>query len=112
MPKYVHLEFCRMFRLSREAASQLADHIESSRFHPNAVHGRQTMSTEKTCLIALTYIATLVSMAHKADRFDVPESSVQSGLNRLMDFLFSISEEVIGHSAPLVYLRGTPAEPN
>ncbi|KAH7979687.1 hypothetical protein HPB49_010564 [Dermacentor silvarum] len=95
VPRYVDLEFRRMFHRSREAASQLADCFESSCFYPNAVHGRQIMSAEKRCLVALTCLSTQVSMAQTADKFDVAESSVQNGLNRLLDFLLSISEEAI-----------------
>ncbi|KAH9373063.1 hypothetical protein HPB48_019045 [Haemaphysalis longicornis] len=53
------------------------------------------MSAEKTFLIGLTYLAMQITMNHIADKFDVAESSVQNNLNRLLDFLFSISEEII-----------------
>ncbi|KAH9364185.1 hypothetical protein HPB48_015665 [Haemaphysalis longicornis] len=95
VPRYMDFEFQRLFRLPRDAARHPIERFEASPFYPKAVHGRPRMSAEKTFLIGLRYLATQMTMNHIADKFDVAESSVQNSLNRLLDFLFSISEEVI-----------------
>ncbi|KAK8773589.1 hypothetical protein V5799_011877 [Amblyomma americanum] len=93
VPRYVDVEFRRLFRLSQEAAGRLNEKFEASLFYPQATHGRPRMSSEKTVLIALTYLTTQTSMVQIADKFDVAESSVQNSLNRVL--LFSMSEQVI-----------------
>lgn len=45
--------------------------------------------------MGLTYLATQMAMNQIADKFGMAESSVQNSLNRLLDFLFSMSDEVI-----------------
>ncbi|XP_077551269.1 uncharacterized protein LOC144166230 [Haemaphysalis longicornis] len=49
------------------------------------------MSSEKTLLIALTYISTQSAVYRIADKFDVAESSMHLPINRVLAFFYSIS---------------------
>ncbi|KAL1420563.1 hypothetical protein MTO96_004517 [Rhipicephalus appendiculatus] len=93
--RYFDYEFKRLFRLSRETFETLVGRFKSSSFFPRPRGGRPQIAVEKTCLIALSYLGTQNSMYRIADTFDVSESSVSLCLKRVLDFLFSISEEVI-----------------
>ncbi|KAH7971599.1 hypothetical protein HPB52_000342 [Rhipicephalus sanguineus] len=73
----------------------LVGRFKSSSFFPRPRGGRPQIAAEKTCLIALSYLGTQNSMYRIADTFDVSESSVSLCLKRVLEFLFSISEEVI-----------------
>ncbi|KAH9372553.1 hypothetical protein HPB48_015776 [Haemaphysalis longicornis] len=87
VPCYMDFEFQRLFRLPRDAASQLIKRFGVSAFYPKAVHLRPRMSPEKTCLIGLTYLPTQMTMKQIDDKFDVAESLVRNSPNRLQDFL-------------------------
>lgn len=92
---YLEHEFKRLFRLSRETFDWLSAKFRFSAFYPNAVQGRQQITAEKTCLTALVYIGSQVSMYSIGDKFDVTESSVHACVTRVIHFLHSISGEVI-----------------
>lgn len=93
--RYFDYEFKRLFRLSRETFETLVGRFKSSPFFPRPRGGRPQIPAEKTCLISLSYLGTQNSMYRIADTFDVSESSVSLCLKRVLDFLFSISDEVI-----------------
>ncbi|KAH7979011.1 hypothetical protein HPB49_007772 [Dermacentor silvarum] len=93
--RYFGFEFKRMFRLSRETFSDLVARYESSPFFPDSPGGRTRITAEKTCLVVLSYIGSQSSMYCLADRFDLSESSVLVCIERLFNFLNSISGEVI-----------------
>ncbi|CAN7942603.1 unnamed protein product, partial [Ixodes hexagonus] len=57
--------------------------------------GRPRITAEKTCLIALTYLGTQMSIYQIADKFDVTESSAHLCIGRVLRFLNAISEDVI-----------------
>ncbi|XP_050042541.1 uncharacterized protein [Dermacentor andersoni] len=92
---YFEFEFKRLFRLSRETFNCLADRYQASPFFPEARGGRARISAEKTCLIVLSYLGSQCSMYSIADRFDVTESSVHACIERVLNLLHSMSEEVI-----------------
>ncbi|XP_070390216.1 uncharacterized protein [Dermacentor albipictus] len=91
VPMYLEFEFKKLFRLSRSTCGALVEEFEASSYYPEGTRGRPRISAEKTVLIALTYIATQQTMYHIADKFDVSESTVHAALNRVLDFIFSIS---------------------
>ncbi|KAK8787336.1 hypothetical protein V5799_022886 [Amblyomma americanum] len=116
VPRYLATEFRRLFRLTRETARNLTDRFEASPYYPRGEHGRPQITAEKTMLIGLTYLATQMTVNHIADKFDVAESSVEVCLNRLLEFLFIISAEIIRWSTPAErersgYLLGDSAYP-
>lgn len=74
--RYHEYEFKRLFRLSRETFDYFSAKFRASAFYPNAVQGRQQISAEKTCLIALVYLGSQISMYAIGDKFDVTESVV------------------------------------
>ncbi|KAK8762065.1 hypothetical protein V5799_026668 [Amblyomma americanum] len=55
---------------------QDANRVPGCAFYPSAVHDREKISAEKTCLITLAYIGSQMSMYAIGDKFDVTESSV------------------------------------
>ncbi|XP_037513266.1 putative nuclease HARBI1 [Rhipicephalus sanguineus] len=93
--RYFGFEFKRMFRLSRETFRDLVARYQTSSFFPDSAGGRPRISADKTCLVVLSYLGSQSSMYSLADRFDVSESSVHTCIERVLDFLNSISEEVI-----------------
>ncbi|XP_037529355.1 uncharacterized protein LOC119406695 [Rhipicephalus sanguineus] len=93
--RYFQFEFKRLFRLSRETFISLADRYRESPFFPEAYGGHARISAEKTCLIVLSYLGSQCSMYSIADRFDVTESSVHACIDRVLNLLQSLSEEVI-----------------
>ncbi|CAN7943558.1 unnamed protein product, partial [Ixodes hexagonus] len=95
VPRYLDFEFRRLFRLSRQTAEIVVDHFEASSFYPATAHGRPRITAEKTCLIALTYLGTQMSIYQMADKFDVTESSAHMCIGRVLRFLNAISEDVI-----------------
>ncbi|XP_072140969.1 uncharacterized protein [Dermacentor andersoni] len=94
--RYFDFEFKRLFRLSRETFDRLATGYMASPFFPSATRrGRPRVSAEKTCLVVLCYLGGQCSMYSLADRFDLAVSTVHSCVVRMLDFLNSVSEEVI-----------------
>ncbi|XP_050038849.1 uncharacterized protein [Dermacentor andersoni] len=93
--RYHEHEFKRLFRLSRETFDWLSGQFRASTFYPNALQGRQKISAEKTCLIALVYVGSQMSMYAIGDKFDVAESSVHACVTRFVHFLHSLSGDVI-----------------
>ncbi|KAL1481390.1 hypothetical protein MTO96_034497 [Rhipicephalus appendiculatus] len=93
--RYYEFEFKRLFRLSRDTSERLATRFEHSPFFPKPHGGRPQIPAGKTCLIALSYLGSQTSMYKIADTFDVSESSVSLCLRRILQFLFSISAEII-----------------
>ncbi|KAH7949604.1 hypothetical protein HPB49_012666 [Dermacentor silvarum] len=91
VPAYMNMEFRIMFRLSRSSAAAVVGEFEKSAFYPKGWHGRKQLSAEKTALITLTYLGTQTTMYAIADKFDVCESSVHTSIQRVLDFLMSIS---------------------
>ncbi|KAL1472739.1 hypothetical protein MTO96_022792 [Rhipicephalus appendiculatus] len=92
---YMHMEFTKMFRLSRSTAATLVEEFETSAFCPQGSSGRTKLSAEKTVLIALIYRGTQTAMYAITDRFDVRESSVHGAIRRVLGFLTSISAREI-----------------
>ncbi|KAH8042510.1 hypothetical protein HPB51_023838 [Rhipicephalus microplus] len=80
--RYHEYEFKRLFRLSRETFDSFRAKFKTSAFYPRAVQGRQQISAEKTCLIALVYLGSQISMYAIGDKFDVTESSVHVCVTR------------------------------
>ncbi|KAH9366940.1 hypothetical protein HPB48_002455 [Haemaphysalis longicornis] len=93
--RYNEQEFKRLFRLSRETFDCLSSRFSASAYYPSAVQGRQQISAQKTCLIALVYLGSQVSMYAIADKFNVTESSVHACVTRVVHFLHAISAVVI-----------------
>ncbi|KAH8037820.1 hypothetical protein HPB51_017320 [Rhipicephalus microplus] len=93
--RYHEYEFKRLFRLSRETFDSFRAKFKTSAFYPRAVQGRQQISAEKTCLIALVYLGSQISMYAIGDKFDVTESSVHVCVTRVVHFLHAISDEII-----------------
>ncbi|KAH9377050.1 hypothetical protein HPB48_010254 [Haemaphysalis longicornis] len=60
--RYNEQEFKRLFRLSRETFDCLSSRFSASAYYPSAVQGRQQISAQSTCLIALVYIHRLASV--------------------------------------------------
>ncbi|KAH6946369.1 hypothetical protein HPB50_013129 [Hyalomma asiaticum] len=85
--RYHEYEFKRLFRLSRETFDDFSAKFRASAFYPNAVQGRQQISAEKTCLIALVYLGSQISMYAIGDKFDVTESSVHACVTRVVHYL-------------------------
>ncbi|KAL1426860.1 hypothetical protein MTO96_017937 [Rhipicephalus appendiculatus] len=71
--RYFQFEFKRLFRLSRETFNSLADRYQTSPFFPEATHGGRA----------------------RVNRFDVTESCVHACIERVLNHLQSMSEEVI-----------------
>ncbi|XP_077508859.1 uncharacterized protein LOC144120379 [Amblyomma americanum] len=92
---YFDFEFKRLFRLSRDTFCNLAARYETSQFFPEGHGGRPRISAEMTCLVVLGYRGSQCSMYSLADKFDISESSVHACIERLLNFLHSISGEVI-----------------
>ncbi|KAM7313294.1 protein ALP1-like [Ixodes scapularis] len=92
---YFDFEFMRLFRLSRETHAELAGRYEASAFYPDSVGGRPPILAEKTLLIVLSYVGTRATMYQIADRFDITESSVHLCIERVLNFLNSISAQII-----------------
>ncbi|KAH8038889.1 hypothetical protein HPB51_003911 [Rhipicephalus microplus] len=93
--RYFGFEFKRMFRLSRETFGDLVARYQTSSFFPDSPGGRPRISANKTCLVVLSYLGSQSSMYSLAKRFDISESSVRTCIERVLNFLLSISEEVI-----------------
>ncbi|KAH6920599.1 hypothetical protein HPB50_028414 [Hyalomma asiaticum] len=93
--RYHEYEFKRLFRLSRETFDYFSAKFRASAFYPNAVQGRQQISAEKTCLIALVYLGSQISMYAIGDKFDVTESSVHACVTRVVHFLHATSGDII-----------------
>ncbi|KAK8765434.1 hypothetical protein V5799_031957 [Amblyomma americanum] len=93
--RYVDFEFKRLFLLSRSTFDALVASFRQSPFFPHPIGGRPQMSPEKTCLVVLGYLGTQCSMYALADHFDVSVSSVHACVERVLDFLKSISSSVI-----------------
>ncbi|KAK8772737.1 hypothetical protein V5799_024017 [Amblyomma americanum] len=93
--RYYDFEFRRLFRLSRSTFETVVSSFEASQFFPHPTGGRPRVSAEKTCLVALGYLGHQNGMYSLADRFDMSVSSVSACVNRVLDFLNSISASVI-----------------
>ncbi|KAH8009945.1 hypothetical protein HPB51_023001 [Rhipicephalus microplus] len=93
--RYFGFEFKRMFRLSRETFGDLVARYQTSSFFPHSPGGRPRISADKTCLVVLSYLGSQSSMYSLAYRFDISELSVRTCIERVLNFLLSISEEVI-----------------
>ncbi|KAH9381235.1 hypothetical protein HPB48_014454 [Haemaphysalis longicornis] len=93
--RYNEQEFKRLFRLSRETFDCLSSRFSASAYYLSAMQGRQQISAQKMCLIALVYIGSQVSMYAIGDKFDMTESSVHACVTRVIHFLHAISAEVI-----------------
>lgn len=93
--RYFDFEFKKLFRLSRDTFDRLVVGYMASPFFPNATRGRPRVSAEKTCLVVLCYLGGQCSMYSLADRFDIAVSTVHSCVERMLDFLNSVSAEVI-----------------
>ncbi|KAH9365796.1 hypothetical protein HPB48_000046 [Haemaphysalis longicornis] len=93
--RYCDFEFKKLFPPILETFDRLVVRYMASPFFSNATSGRPRVSAQKTCFVVLCYLGGQCSMYSLADRFDIAVSTVHSCVERMLDFLNSLSAEMI-----------------
>ncbi|XP_020297208.1 uncharacterized protein LOC109861810 [Pseudomyrmex gracilis] len=85
------------FRMSRKTCYKITEKFERSTFYPSdRSHGRTPISSaEKHVLLFLWFAGNKCSLRELGDRLDVSISTCECVLQKVMDFLYNISKEII-----------------
>lgn len=99
---YVHVvqnksddEFRCMFRVTRQVFLQLLEKLENSGRIPTHPGGRPKKSAEVCLLMTLHYLSKKTGQSDEAELFDMSQSSVHRIVARVLQWMVSLSREVI-----------------